>query len=537
MILFVSDAFIEQYVGGAELTTEAIIGASFFPVNKITSKEVNLNMMEEYKNAFWIFGNFSGLSRDCLLYAIRNLNYSIIEYDYKFCAYRSIEKHQNFEKVCNCHEQTVGKLVATFLAKSKMNFWMSQKQLEIYQSIFPFIKNNTVLSSVFSKDTLKYLENLKTNKKNNRWVILDSPSWIKGREAAIDFAKKHKLEYELVWGLDYKDMLTKLASSKGLIFLPLASDTCPRIVIEAKILGCELVLNDHVQHREEDWFKNRESTLTYLKSRADHFWRVVEKVAAPQLNFSVSDSTPDHKFKFIIPFYNVERWIDKCITSLKKQKYKNFECYLIDDLSTDSTAKVANNLIKNDNRFKLIKNTTKQYALGNIYKTINKIKCRDDDVIILLDGDDWLASSYSLNILSNTYKEKDCLMTYGSYVYNPSGVAGVEPSKYPDEVVKNNLYRKDSWRASHLRSFKYKLWKHLREEDLKDDEDQFFEMAYDQAIMLPLLEMASDRAEYISDVLYVYNKENPLNVDKIKAQQQTQVARFIRQKQKYQKLE
>ena len=85
-----------------------------------------------------------------------------------------------------------------------------------------------------------------------------------------------------------------------------------------------------------------------------------------------------------------------------------------------------------------------------------------------------------------------------------------------EEVIESNSFRKDKWRASHLRTFKYKLWKNLDKNDLKDGE-KYYEMTYDQAIMLPLLEMASERSKYIPQILYVYNKDNPLNVDKIKA--------------------
>ena len=48
------------------------------------------------------------------------------------------------------------------------------------------------------------------------------------------------------------------------------------------------------------------------------------------------------------------------------------------------------------------------------------------------------------------------------------------------------------------------------------------------AIMLPLLEMAGHKCRFISDILYVYNKENPLNVDKIKAEKQYALAQKIR---------
>ena len=87
MIVFVSDAYSDQYRGGGELTTDAIIDASLFPVNKLLSSQVTLELMENHKNCYWIFGNFAGLSPSCLLYAAKNLDYSVIEYDYKYCKF------------------------------------------------------------------------------------------------------------------------------------------------------------------------------------------------------------------------------------------------------------------------------------------------------------------------------------------------------------------------------------------------------------------------------------------------------------------
>ena len=533
MIIFVSDNFVEQYQGGGELTTEAIIEASYFPVNKILASYVSVELMEKYKNSYWIFGNFSGLDRKCILYAIKNLDYSIIEYDYKFCKYRSVKKHIKFEKECNCEETPNGKLIAVFLAKSQMNFWMSKNQYEFYIKLFPFIKNNIVLSSVFSDNTLDYLTRLRTKNKNKKYIILDSPSWIKGKDDAIAYAKENNLDYDLVWGLEYRDLLKKLAKSKGLILLPLARDTCPRLAIEAKILGCEVILNDYVQHKDEEWFSSKDTIISYLKTRGDFFWRKIEEVAFEKLNISKIKSTSSQHFKIIVPFYNVEKWLQKCIKSLKLQNYKNFECYLIDDLSDDNSFSIAKKEIGLDSRFKLIKNKNKYYALENINRAIEKAKCAADDIIVLLDGDDWLASSFSLSTLTDTYDKKGCLLTYGSYVYSPSGQPGVEPAQYSDEVIKNNSFREDIWHASHLRSFKYSLWQKINQNDLKNKKGEYYTMAYDQAIMLPLLEMAGKKSSYIKDSLYVYNKNNPLNVDKLKAAQQYDTAQEIRVKRKY----
>jgi len=414
---------------------------------------------------------------------------------------------------------------------------MSKKQKDTYQQLFPFLSDekNKVLSSVLSDDDLDLIKSYDISNKNDKWIILNSQSWIKGVETAIKYAKENSLDYELVWGLERKQFLKKLADSKGLIFLPPGGDTCPRLVMEANLLGCELVLNDNVQHKDEDWFANRETTLTYLKNRKKVFWSEIDLNTSFELPKSETVKN-DNKFKFIVPFYNAQEWISKCVESIKRQKYDNFECFLVDDTSTDNSYDVAKKEIREDSRFTLIKNEKRSYALENIVNAIEKANCSDDDVIILLDGDDWLASAHVLSKLDSVYDD-DCLLTYGSYVYYPTGQKGVEPEEYSAHVINTNKFREDAWKASHLRTFKYALWKSLNHEDLKDRQGSFYKMTYDQAILLPLLEMAAERIKYIPDVLHIYNRLNPLNVDKEKAEEQYRISQEIRNKKCYDRLE
>ena len=86
---------------------------------------------------------------------------------------------------------------------------------------------------------------LDVSQKDDKYLILNSPSWIKGVDEAVEFAKKNSIDYELVWGLEHKALLDKLAKSKGIIFFPRAADTCPRMTIEAKLLNCDLIMNDN----------------------------------------------------------------------------------------------------------------------------------------------------------------------------------------------------------------------------------------------------------------------------------------------------
>ena len=82
-------------MGGAELTTEALIEACPFEYVKIKSKDVTVATLQQYKDSFWIFGNFAFLNMKLFPSIVGNIRYAVLEYDYKFCKYRSIEKHKH----------------------------------------------------------------------------------------------------------------------------------------------------------------------------------------------------------------------------------------------------------------------------------------------------------------------------------------------------------------------------------------------------------------------------------------------------------
>lgn len=276
MIFFTADLFSDQFIGGAELTTEAIMKDSTLPIRKVNSSRANVRLMSDHADKFWIFGNFAGLSEECMVYAAKNLNYSVLEYDYKYCIYRSPEKHTLVLGECNCEKERRGRLVSVFFKKAKTVWFMSENQRKVYLDKFS-LNNTEVLSSVFSKDSLEFIASLDTSMKNNKWVVLNSKSWVKGTSLAIETAKKRGLDYEMVGGLSHRDFLKRLANSKGLIYTPAGADTCPRIVIEAKLLDCELILNDNVQHKDEKWFENKQTISNYLSNRTGVFWSSTNK--------------------------------------------------------------------------------------------------------------------------------------------------------------------------------------------------------------------------------------------------------------------
>ena len=71
----------------------------------------------------------------------------------------------------------------------------------------------------------------------------------------------------------------------------------------------------------------------------------------------------------------------------------------------------------------------------NIYTMIQDMDASDDDVIVSLDGDDWLANDYVLKKLNEVYEREDCWLTYGSYIEYPGGrTSDFHVTKYPDNI-------------------------------------------------------------------------------------------------------
>ena len=284
-VIFVSDAFVETYQGGAELSTDALLKSApeGFHVACVPASQVTLDDLAKYQDRFWVFFNIGSLQWELIPSIVANLDYAVVEYDYKFCKWRSPEKHLSVEgEECDCHEEMHGKLYSSLLLGAKKVFWMSEAQEKRYLTLFPFLQetDRQVLSSVFDDDFFIKMKELRGSdtERSNKWVVLASPSWIKGRDEALRVAEEKGYEVEEVWGLPYNEMLEKLRSSKGLLFHPLGGDTCPRVVIEAKLLGCELDLNDNVQHRDEDWFAtdNLEETESYLYGAREVFWSAIK---------------------------------------------------------------------------------------------------------------------------------------------------------------------------------------------------------------------------------------------------------------------
>jgi len=277
LTVFLADAFAEDYVGGAELTSEALIQGS--PENKDTVKikctDLTNSIINQYKEAHWVVLNFASLNNNLKLYLIKNVNYSIVEYDYKFCKFRSLDLHRiQTGQECDCANKKENKINLAFYGYAKKIWFMSDAQKQIFLENVKTIKeeNTKTLNSVFSQGDLRFIDSIKNNEKDDKYLIVRTNSWIKGYENCVKYAQENSLKAEVVSDLPYHELLIKLSTSKGLIFLPDGADTCPRLVMEAQMLGCETILNENVQHKDESWANSAESCREHMNTRCSTFW-------------------------------------------------------------------------------------------------------------------------------------------------------------------------------------------------------------------------------------------------------------------------
>ena len=243
-----------------------------------------------------------------------------------------------------------------------------------------------------------------------------------------------------------------------------------------------------------------------------------------------------NRFEVIVPVYNAERFIGRCLESILSQDYPYFDVLVIDDCSDDLTWEYIKYY-----KVCATRNKQRQGALANIVKGIDLI---GQNIIVTVDGDDYLADNKVLSYLNEVYSE-DVWMTYGSFlplsgkykntcqpfnkIMTPCKEGWlVEKSTTPDRYRKSGY-----WVTSHLRTFRKSLWNMIDDDDLRDEYGEYYKMAWDMAFMYPMIEMSSERTKYIEKVLYLYNDLNPLCDGTLNPSEQVRIGERIQTKREY----
>lgn len=224
----------------------------------------------------------------------------------------------------------------------------------------------------------------------------------------------------------------------------------------------------------------------------------------------------DNKFKVVVTTYNPGIYfLQKCLESIVKQRYTNFEVCIIDDYSDKESFDILNLLQEYNSKYgwKYHQRSENIGPCGSRIQAIDMLNPRDDDIIVLIDGDDELFDNYVFSKLNYIYNTDKPLITFGNYVKKSTTGA---MNKYKslnckridlDNKIKYNSFREEQFLYSHLKTFRYKLYKKINHKDLMKD-GEYIRSATDAAIMIPMLEMAGEKIKCVDDVLYKYTSDH-----------------------------
>ena len=222
------------------------------------------------------------------------------------------------------------------------------------------------------------------------------------------------------------------------------------------------------------------------------------------------------RFTFIVSSFNNKDNIYNNLLSIIYQNYSNWRIYYTNDCSTDDTDILFHKIIDDYNIKDKVKYVLNEVNMKQSCCKFNSYKLlKNNDIVAILDGDDWLSTNKALSILAYEYNNTDKLIVYSGYhvYYNNKIDKSVNGGEYSDLVKGNNEYRKyKDWLFTHLKTGYAWLFKKIPEEYLKYN-GEWLDRCTDLAEMYCVAEMARTHVKHIDKILYVYNKKNSIKYD------------------------
>ena len=139
----------------------------------------------------------------------------------------------------------------------------------------------------------------------------------------------------------------------------------------------------------------------------------------------------------IVPCYNIEKYIEKCIESIEKQTYKNIEIIAVDDGSKDKTVEILNKIQKKYSNLSVYKNDKNK---GAAYARNFAIKKAKGDYIGFVDSDDYITEDYYEKLMQKAIEDNaEIVATDIEVVFENSTQPPILSKACIGEVTKFNL--------------------------------------------------------------------------------------------------
>lgn len=151
----------------------------------------------------------------------------------------------------------------------------------------------------------------------------------------------------------------------------------------------------------------------------------------------MSGNVRDPLVSVVVPVYNVEKYLRRCLDSIIGQTYQNLEIIIVDDGSTDGSSEVAQEYARKDRRVRVIRQENKGLSSARN----SGIKQATGRYVTLIDSDDWVDVKYIEFLLTDAEKYGCEIVTCGEYLAYENGVL------FPEKSETNERYLETSEEA------------------------------------------------------------------------------------------
>jgi glycosyltransferase involved in cell wall biosynthesis len=213
------------------------------------------------------------------------------------------------------------------------------------------------------------------------------------------------------------------------------------------------------------------------------------------------------KISVIVPVYNVENYIDECITSICVSSIKDIEILLIDDGSTDSSGKKCEEWAKKDSRIKVYHKLNGGLSDARNYG----LQFAKGEFIGFVDSDDKIAPDMLEKLLLACIRDETKVAIGGVFLWNPD----LNKEKRINDLPTTGVYQIDFYKYSSI--YCNTAWRKLYHRSLFDEKTLFPKGIIHEDIGLWWIVMSKiSKISVVNEALYYYrqNNQNSICADK-----------------------
>jgi len=342
-IIFISDFFINEIVGGAEFCNDALINLlkKKIKVDSIKSSQVTTSFIESNKECFFIIANFFHLTHEVINTLISQCQYAILEHDHKYSRMNNPSKFINFVIP---EDHIINK---SFYAAARAVLCQSQIHAEVVQKNL-FLSNICCLGgNIWTEQQLEILESNIGAQKTVDHGIMHTYNKNKGMPKAINYCEENNLKYEFLYNKPYGEFIKDLAKVEKLVFFPQWLESYCRVAIEAKILGCKLITNGLLGAATESYFSQNGKTLlkTIRENNEDIYNKWLQIIENKNIEYLPPINIP--KITISCSVYDGDKYIKSFLEDITKQTiFDSCELIIVNANSPGNEEEIINEYCK-----------------------------------------------------------------------------------------------------------------------------------------------------------------------------------------------